>query len=73
METPPSETWQIKMHPNADSLTMAAAGGSSHSIAIWNCENAQKEQDLQVSGVGDLGLKSFLCLPSQLSSFYTMQ
>ena len=53
METPPSETWQICFHPTADTLTIAAAGGSSNSVALWNCDTAQKaEQDLlKIPGV----------------------
>ncbi len=69
METPPSETWQIKIHPTADSLTLAAAGGSSHGIAIWNCENAQKEQDLQIPGVSP-SLSSLYCFrPAPFNSW----
>ena len=51
METPPSETWQIKIHPTAQALTMAAAGGSSHGITIWSCETAEKQQELKIPGV----------------------
>jgi len=51
METPPSETWQLAWHPTADKLTLAAAGGSAHSIAVWDCESAKITQTLEVPWV----------------------
>ena len=48
METPPSETWQIAFNPVSDTLTVAAAGGSSNRICVWSCDSAEKVQDLVV-------------------------
>ena len=37
IETPPSETWQIKFQPQSDSLIIAAAGGSSRQGGPLGC------------------------------------
>jgi len=36
IETPPSETWQVKFQPQSDSLIIAAAGGSSSKVVLWD-------------------------------------
>lgn len=46
IETPPSETWQICFNPAAE-LQIAAAGGSSNSVFVYNCSSAVSEQDRQ--------------------------
>ncbi len=40
IETPPSETWAISFNPNAEALQIAAAGGSSNSITLYNCDRS---------------------------------
>ena len=40
IETPPSETWSICFNPQSDPLQVAAAGGSSNSIALYNCDGS---------------------------------
>ena len=52
IETPPSETWQIKFHPASDSLILAAAGGSSSKVALWSGEDAQSKAHLGIPAVG---------------------
>ncbi len=51
IETPPSETWQIKFHPASDSLIIAAAGGSSSKIALWSADDAQPKGHLGIPAV----------------------
>ena len=51
IETPPSETWQIKFHPASESLILAAAGGSSSKVAIWSAEDAQSKAHLGIPAV----------------------
>lgn len=40
IETPPSETWAICFNPSAEALQIAAAGGSSNSITLYNCDGS---------------------------------
>lgn len=47
IETPPSETWQICFNPTANDLQIAAAGGSSNSVFVYNCDETAPEQDRQ--------------------------
>lgn len=54
METPPSETWQICFHPTAETLTIAAAGGSANEITLWSCDTAQPVKRLKFPGVSFL-------------------
>ncbi|KAK9829667.1 hypothetical protein WJX72_007240 [[Myrmecia] bisecta] len=46
LETPPSETWQITFHPSSDPLLVAAAGGSSNMVTIYNADTSQKHATL---------------------------
>ncbi|EIE22794.1 WD40 repeat-like protein [Coccomyxa subellipsoidea C-169] len=48
IETPPSETWQIKFHPASDTLIVAAAGGSSSKVALWSAEDAEPKGHLGI-------------------------
>jgi hypothetical protein len=48
IETPPSETWQIKFHPASDTLIVAAAGGSSSKVALWSAEDAEAKGHLGI-------------------------
>ncbi|KAK9796627.1 hypothetical protein WJX73_003482 [Symbiochloris irregularis] len=50
IETAPSETWQVKFHPNADKQLVAAAGGSSNQIMIYSMD-ADVVQTLQLPPV----------------------
>ena len=40
IETPPSETWAICFNPTSDALQIAAAGGSSNGISLYNCDGS---------------------------------
>ncbi|KAL3162354.1 hypothetical protein ABBQ32_010037 [Trebouxia sp. C0010 RCD-2024] len=40
IETPPSETWAICFNPASDTLQIAAAGGSSNGISLYNCDGS---------------------------------
>lgn len=59
IETPPSETWQIKFHPASDSLILAAAGGSSSRVALWSAEDAQSKAHLGIPAVSPPSLPPF--------------
>lgn len=51
IDTPPSETWQIAFNPAADSLLIAAAGGSSNRVVIWSGEDASMREQLGLPAV----------------------
>lgn len=40
IETPPSETWSICFNPTSDTLQIAAAGGSSNGVSLYNCDGS---------------------------------
>ncbi|CAL5220193.1 g2165 [Coccomyxa viridis] len=48
IETPPSETWQIKFQPQSDSLIIAAAGGSSSKVVLWDVVDTQARGHLGI-------------------------
>lgn len=51
IETAPSETWQVKLHPSHDQLQVAAAGGSSNKIVLYSAEDARVLQQLALPPV----------------------
>ncbi len=51
IETPPSETWQIKFQPQSDSLIIAAAGGSSSKVVLWDVVDTQARGHLGIPSV----------------------
>ena len=51
IETAPSETWQVRLHPSADQLLVAAAGGSSNKIFIYGTDEAKAVQQLDLPPV----------------------
>ena len=51
IETPPSETWQIKFMPQSDSLMLAAAGGSSSKVVLWDVVETQPRGHLGIPSV----------------------
>jgi hypothetical protein len=63
IETPPSETWQVKFHPTSDSLLLAAAGGSSSRVALWSAEDAQSKAHLGIPAVSSPLLLLPLAVP----------
>ena len=70
IETPPSETWQICFHPTTDDLQIAAAGGSSNSVFLYNCNEAAPEQDRQ-KPVGTLSLPAVCSQPCASAACFT--
>ena len=40
IETPPSETWAICFNPTSETLQVAAAGGSSNGVSLYNCDGS---------------------------------
>lgn len=53
LETAPSETWQVKLQQAEDRLLIAAAGGSSNKIVIYNVDEAKAVQELKLPPVDD--------------------
>ena len=51
VETAPSETWQVKFHPSADQLLVAAAGGSSNQVVVYSTHEASAQQHLALPPV----------------------
>ena len=51
IETPPSETWQIKFQPQSDALIIAAAGGSSSKVVLWDVVDTQPRGHLGIPSV----------------------
>lgn len=54
LETAPSETWQVKLQQAEDRLLIAAAGGSSNKIVIYNVDEAKAVQELKLPPVRSL-------------------
>lgn len=42
IEAPPSETWGIAFAPASDKLRLAAAGGSSHKVLVYNVDEPEE-------------------------------
>ena len=52
IETAPSETWQVRLHPSGDQLLVAAAGGSANQITVYDTDEAKAIQQLALPPVG---------------------
>ena len=54
IETPPSETWQIKFQPQSDALIIATAGGSSSKVVLWDVVDTQPRGTLGIPSVSSI-------------------
>lgn len=53
IETPPSETWAVAFHPAQDRLLIAAAGGRSYKVVLWDAEARKAQASLKLPSKGE--------------------